>query len=210
MEETQKNQVETKQPTFGKLAEALSKAQGIMGGAKKDKQNPFFKSTYADLASVFDVIREPFACNGLSIVQTLDLNEKGQQIMITRLMHSSGEFVDSKMLIPYETNPQKLGSLITYYRRYSLMAIAGIPAEDDDGNAASGNVPKVQKVQNSQPIISEEQYTEISELLSNNEDLRENVMKYLETKHGLNGLRNIPVSVFNSIIPNIRQSKEGK
>lgn len=120
------------------LATSLAKAQGIMSGAKKSAKNPFFKSAYADLSSVFDAIREPFSKNGLSVTQTMDVLPDGKQVLCTRLLHSSGEFVDSRMLLPTEQNPQKLGSLITYYRRYSLMAIAGIPAEDDDGNVASG------------------------------------------------------------------------
>lgn len=133
------------------LATALSKAQGIMQGAKKDKKNPFFKSNYADLSSVFDAIREPFARNGLAVTQTMDILPDGKQILITKLLHTSGEFLDSKMILPVDPNPQKVGSCLTYYRRYALMAIAGLPAEDDDGNQAAGKpAPVAEYITNAQ------------------------------------------------------------
>jgi hypothetical protein len=152
------------------LATALCKAQSVMSGAKKDKQNPFFRSRYADLASVFDAIRAPFASNGLSITQTMDVLADGQQVLCTRLMHVSGEFIDSKMLLPKDPNPQKLGSAITYMRRYSLMAIAGIPAEDDDGNQASGNpLPKLD-------YISSKQVADLERLINGNDKVRAQVL----------------------------------
>ena len=58
--------------TIGKLSEALAKAQGAMQNAVKDSSNPFFKSTYADLASVWDACRKPLSDNGLAIIQTAD------------------------------------------------------------------------------------------------------------------------------------------
>jgi len=155
---------------IAKIANALNKAQGIMSGAKKDKKNPFFNSSYADLASVFDAIREPFASNGLSITQTMDILDSGVPILRTRLMHVSGEFIDSKMLLPQDPNPQKLGSAITYLRRYSLMSIAGIPAEDDDGNAASGRKPKSER-------LTLEHIGILETLINGYDDIREKVMK---------------------------------
>ena len=148
------------------LATALSKAQGVMSGAKKGAKNPFFKSSYASLSSVFDAIRAPFAENGLSITQTMDVLESEKQILCTRLLHVSGEYIDSKMLLPVEANPQKLGSLISYYRRYSLMAICGIPAEDDDGNAASSMSAPTPK------YINQKQISELEALINGNTRVR--------------------------------------
>lgn len=122
--------------SLGKIAEALSKAQATMSGAKKHSKNPYFNSKYSDLASVFEAIREPLTSNGLAVSQSIDVVD-GKQVIRTMLLHVSGEYLESTMFLPVESNPQKLGSAITYYRRYSLMAICGLPAEDDDGNAAS-------------------------------------------------------------------------
>jgi hypothetical protein len=162
--------IKSKEVRISNLATALCKAQGVMSGAKKSAKNPFFKSNYADLASVFDAIREPFSKNGLSISQTMDVLENGTQILCTRLLHVSGEFIDSKMLLPAEVNPQKLGSTITYLRRYSLMAICGIPAEDDDGNAASGKPAPAPK------YIDCNQLSELETLINGNARVRKLVL----------------------------------
>lgn len=126
--------------SIDKLAEALSSAQATMSGAKKDKANPFFKSKYADLSSIFEAVKEPFAENGLCITQIMEVLESGRTVLKTMLMHKSGQSIVSSMILPDIADPQKLGSAITYFRRYSLMSIAGIPAEDDDGNSASAYV----------------------------------------------------------------------
>ena len=153
------------------LAMALSKAQGRMAGAKKDKENPFFKSSYADLSSVFDAIRRPFFDNGLSITQPMDILD-GKQVLHTRLMHTSGGFINSTMILPNEPNPQKLGSLITYYRRYALMAIAGIAAEDDDGNSASYEDKKLKTT-----AISSTQVGTLEKLINGHTEVRKKVLE---------------------------------
>ena len=155
------------------ISAALSKAQAVMAGAKKSTRNDFFKTSYANLSSVFEAIREPFAENGLSVSQTMDVLDNGRQVLRTRLFHVSGEFLDSRMLLPEENNPQKLGSLISYYRRYALMAIAGVPAEDDDGNSASTKLATNQV----RHAISKEQIIELNELCHGDEKLIGNILK---------------------------------
>lgn len=122
---------------INELATALSKAQGQMGGAIKGASNPFFKSKYADLGSVISAIKEPLAENGLSYVQ-FPFSVQGEVGVTTRLMHSSGQWMESMFSIPAPKPDSHIyGSLITYCRRFSLQSIVGIPAEDDDGNAAA-------------------------------------------------------------------------
>jgi hypothetical protein len=120
-----------------KLAEALSQAQGQMKHAVKDRENPFFKSQYATLSAVWDACRKPLSDNGLAVVQSTDIID-GQMVLISRLIHSSGQWIDSYIPLSAEKpNPQSFGSALTYYRRYSLAAIVGIaPDDDDDGNSA--------------------------------------------------------------------------
>ncbi len=121
--------------TLGKLAEALAKAQAGMEGAKKDSENPFFHQKYADLASIWDACRKPLSDNGLSVIQTTD-NENGKVVIITTLIHSSGEWVRGKLAIkPMKEDPQALGSAITYGRRYALAAIVGVSPEEDDAES---------------------------------------------------------------------------
>jgi hypothetical protein len=124
------------------LAEAMAQAQGAMGAAIKGSSNPFFKSKYADLGSVIEAIKPHFAANGLSYVQ-FPVSGDNSVGVTTRLMHSSGEWLEQDYYIPLgKMDAQAAGSAITYARRYALQAIAGIPAEDDDGNAATQSAPK--------------------------------------------------------------------
>jgi hypothetical protein len=124
-------------PSIGKLALALSKAQAAITNATKSKDNPYFKSHYADLAAVLDVCRQPLAANELAVIQSTE--NEGEQIIVTTLLaHSSGEWARGRVkLKPVKNDPQSVGSAITYGRRYGLSAAVGVAAEDDDGNAAA-------------------------------------------------------------------------
>ena len=136
-------------PTIGKLAEALSKAQGEMGEARKEAENPYFRSKYADLATCWGVAREPLSRHGLAVVQTTaqefaEIGEASRKQLVitvhTVLMHSSGEWISGALSMPLAKNdPQGVGSAVSYGRRYGLSAILGIVGreEDDDANAAS-------------------------------------------------------------------------
>jgi len=116
---------------------ALAEAQMEIGNAHKDKTNPHYKSSYADLASIRDATREPFAKNELCLTQ-LVCPMGGRSMLVTILGHSSGEWLRSYLPIePTKRDPQGVGSAITYARRQSHAAIAGVAPDDDDGNAAS-------------------------------------------------------------------------
>ncbi len=121
------------------LASALAKAQASLSAAKKDRVNPHFKNQYATLQSIWESAREVLAPNGLSIVQTFDATDGRLMSIRTTLMHNSGQWIAGVLsMAPQQANPQGIGSAITYGRRYSLAAILGIVAdEDDDGNDAS-------------------------------------------------------------------------
>jgi len=122
---------------IGKLAEALAKAQAQMQGAIKDSSNPFFKSKYADLSSVWNSCREPLSNNGIAVIQTTDSGLDGAIELITTLVHSSGQFIRGRLPIkPVRPDPQGIGSAISYARRYGLSSIVGVIQEDDDGENA--------------------------------------------------------------------------
>ena len=129
-----------KSDAINELAKALAKAQKEIEGAHKDSTNPFFKSSYADLASVWDACREPLAKHDLAVVQTTHM-DGDKTILDTTLMHSSGQFITgSYLLTPKVNDPQGMGSAMTYARRYCLAAIVGVFQVDDDANLASGKV----------------------------------------------------------------------
>jgi hypothetical protein len=142
--------------TIIELSKAMAKAQAEMGGAVKDSSNPFFKSSYADLTSVIKAIKEPFANNGLSFVQ-FPISAPDHIGVTTRLMHESGEWLESECFLPIVKNdPQSAGSTITYARRYALAAMCGIPAVDDDAEMA---------MVRGKSYISERQYDELASLI---------------------------------------------
>lgn len=136
-----------KSETIGKLSKALTLVQGELKPASKDSDNPFFKSKYADLNSVWDACREPLAKNGLSVIQGNSVGIDNTVIVETILAHESGEWIQSELCLPLaKHDPQGVGSAVTYGRRYGLAAIVGIVADiDDDGNAASNNGAKAAK-----------------------------------------------------------------
>jgi len=105
----------------------------------KSATNPFFKSKYADLPAVWHTIKDLMAENGLAVVN-LNVIIEGQEYLETRIYHTGGEYLSSvSKLAPVKNDPQSVGSAITYMRRYALMSLLGLVADDDDdANAASG------------------------------------------------------------------------
>lgn len=133
-----------KSETITELAKAMSAVQLELKPAVKDANNPFFKSKYADLNSVWDSCRELLGKYGLAVIQGNSVGLDNTVIVETVLTHSSGQWIQSELALPLaKSDPQGVGSAITYGRRYGLAAMIGIVAdEDDDGNGASGQ-PKV-------------------------------------------------------------------
>lgn len=134
-----------------KLLEALAKMQGVLECAKKDSDNPYFKSKYADLANCLSTIKKPMADNGLSISQHCSFD--GTTVhCVTMLGHSSGQMMVSTLdVIVSKKDAQGIGAAITYARRYALSAVVGLAQEDDDGNGAVG----LTKNDENQPVQTE-------------------------------------------------------
>lgn len=169
---------------INELATALSKAQGVISPAIKDSKNGFFKSTYADLSSVWNACRDALSKNGLSIIQTMDFRE-GQNVLITTLAHSSGQWMRSFLsIITDKNNAQGLGSAITYLRRYALSAMVGITCseDDDDGNNACSVSDNKREELVRKPIITRDQAEEITSRLNECDDqFKQNVRNYLKS-----------------------------
>lgn len=128
------------------LSAAMAKAAPNIEGAVKGKVNPAFRSKYADLASVVDAIKPHLEPHGLWFRQVLHSGERGVGVE-TIIHHASGESLSCGVLFlpASKQDAQGFGSAITYARRYSLMAAFGVPAEDDDGNAAAGRQEAARK-----------------------------------------------------------------
>ena len=125
-----------KSQSLKNIAAALVLFHVKVESVKKDANNPFFKSKYASLSNILDVVNDPLNESGLTFCQfPTDTNG-----LTTILMHAeTGEYIQATYeMTPTKNDPQGRGSAITYQRRYALAAILGLNIdEDDDGNAAS-------------------------------------------------------------------------
>ncbi len=125
--------------SVAEFATAFAEAQGEMIHVKEGSANPFFDSKYANLADIWKCVRPILAKHGFSVIQSSTV-EDGLPVLVTTLMHSSGQWVRGWLPILNEKNTaQGQGGGITYARRYALASMVGTaPESDDDGNAASG------------------------------------------------------------------------
>jgi hypothetical protein len=140
----------TQSEQIAELAVALAKAQSENGIVIKDANNPYFKSKYATLAAVWESVRASLTKNGLSVVQMPSSDERGYYVE-TMLLHASGQWLKNRTYMrPVKDDPQGIGSLISYARRYALQAMTMVCPEDDDGEQAMGRDSK--PVVSSQPV----------------------------------------------------------
>ena len=127
------------------LYSALVKAQSQIKIAIKDSNNPHFRSKYADLVSVWDAVRDALHSNGLAVIQLSDIDASGVPVLLTRIIHESGEHIEGRypIICKDPNDPQKMLAAVTYARRGMLSSALGVTSDDDDGNsAASAPAPK--------------------------------------------------------------------
>jgi len=124
------------------LKHKIAKIQFEIDGLSKKEDNPFFKSKYVDLNQIIDAIRPLEVENQISITTPLT-NVGGLPAIALCITDLENDAEDISFIVPLPqlTDPQKMGSAITYYRRYMLMSYFNLKAEDDDGNFASKPTP---------------------------------------------------------------------
>ena len=175
------------------LAGALAKAQGMMENAVMNRTNPHFKSRYADLAAIINAARKALSANGLAFVQTIS-----DGVLHTRLLHTSGQWIASEHPLPMSGKPQEIGSALTYARRYSLSALLGIAAdEDDDANAASRSNGK----DNTEKLLNAEQMEYVWEKAREycDPDVQQEWIELLVKSVGHDQLAEVPASLFEML-----------
>ncbi|MEN0066144.1 MAG: ERF family protein [Myxococcota bacterium] len=124
---------------YATLGEALAAAQGDMKDPPKRKTNPHFKSSYAGMDDLLEVVRPVLAKHGIAFTQLLDILDSGRQVLVTRLWIGDGTGTNelvSRSLLPEVQDPQKARSAVTYARRTAFESIVGVAGcEDDDGES---------------------------------------------------------------------------
>jgi ERF superfamily len=123
------------------LSEALVAAQKEMPAVDRDSTNPHFKSKFTSLDNLLAKVRPVLNRHGVAVVQMPSQDDAGKPTLVTRLVHTSGEAMESTMpLLLAKSDPQGLGSALTYSKRYALSAALAIAdQEDDDGNGSDGS-----------------------------------------------------------------------
>lgn len=144
------------------LLKALSNVKKEVGKLSKTETNPFFKSKYFDINSLIEQVEPLLDKNGLLLLQPI-LNG----VVTSEIWHvETGFKVSSEINLGNILDPQKLGSAITYYRRYTLQSLLGLQAEDDDGNKASQTskptISNIQRMNNCKTLLElQEVYSSI-------------------------------------------------
>lgn len=163
--------IESNVSAQAKLAAALAKAQGEFGAIAKNKSvtirprdKPSYSFRYADMEELISKTRPALAKNGLSVVQSIGMDQQGQGYLDTVLMHGDGGSLHSRMPIPSFTkldDPKHFGAAMMYLRRYQYSAMLCLAADDDldeDGEEAGDPPPqREQRPARKQPKAADEQ-----------------------------------------------------
>lgn len=192
-----------------KLFVSLSKVQKNLQVATPNKKNGFYNdSPYADLAEVVKTARKVLTDNGFAVFQRVIVDKDKDSILHTTLCHSSGQWIESTMLInPDRKGVHAFGAALTFFKRYAFAAITGVivSEEDDDGNAAMSD----NKKENANKIvdaITNAEYTKLVSELNEREDILERIL----TKYNITSLRLIPPDKYKKCLKGIEDIKNTK
>lgn len=190
---------------INELMAALAKAQGKMSHAVKDSTNPHFKSKYADLASVWNACREPLAEQGLAVTQTMDFSGT-RQVLVTTLGHSSGQWMRSLMALPETSKPQEVGSMLSYFRRYSLASMVGVYQDDDDAESAQKVHREPAKEAPTGPKITQAQCAELDDWFTEFPDAKKGICEKFE----LTSVYDLQAKDFSYVVSVLERRKKNK
>lgn len=204
------------------LDTAMSKAWGEFPKIGYNRDNPFFKSNYADLQIIIDTIRPLLAKNGLYISYFTEITAEGMTILRTRLRHASGQWIETRArIIPQKNDQQSYGSCLTYNRRYSILSLLGLGVADDphDDDAEREMVPvrdvkskgvaintKYNPQEEKYEPITREQREELEYELTEYPDIVELVLEGLK----IQSIADMPKSKFMVSITRIRDIKNAR
>ena len=214
----------TRSEEIDKLSTALAKAQGEYTIAGRTKENPFFKSKYADLTERVKASRPALSKYGLSVIQPTFQNEDGQNILETIMQHTSGQWVAGTMrIIPSKADVQSLGSYMSSIKKYSYSSVTGVvsaDADDDDGELAVHQQRKdfekgvklnhkYNPGEQSYTSITKEQLEELRYELASHTDLAEEILEKMK----IQSLSDMPKNKFMIAVRRVREivrARDGK
>ena len=171
--------MEKQEKTVATLYQKLHLAKQQIGKVAKNATNPHFKKSYADINALLTAVEPILLENGLILLQPIIGND-----VVTRIIDiDSGEMVESFMTLPIITDPQKVLSAVTYFRRGTLQSLLSLQAVDDDGSAATiavASKPKLDKARFESAVASIQAGKYTKEQLIEKYDLNDVQLKALE------------------------------
>lgn len=157
----------------------LFEIQKNIGKLTKDTSNPFYKSKYADINQLIELTNPLFHEAGLMVLQPITGNTLKTQIFDVE----TNEVIESSLDLPQGNDPQKIGSAITYYRRYTLKALLNLQEEDDDGNKGASKMPtEATEPEDKKPWMTETQFNTYLALINKGETWMVRLNKKLNMK----------------------------
>ena len=198
------------------IATALAKAQGEFTVVRNNRLNPYFSSEYGDLHAIMQSIRPALVKNGISVTQQTKIKD-GATILVTRLRHSSGQFIETRSrVLPSKNDDQTFASALQFMKRHSLATLVGITITDDkyDDDAevqmisarnviAKGPSTKYDPKEQSHDTITKEQLEELEYELSEYPDIAEEVLDKMKIR----SLADLPKTKFLISLKRIREIK---
>jgi hypothetical protein len=204
------------------IAAALAKAQGEFPKIGMNQENPYFKSGFADLNNIVRSVRPALSKNGLSVTQQTKILAEGATILVTRIRHSSGQWIESRVrIIPPKNDMQSYASTLSYMKRHSLMALLNITIDsdysDDDAEVAMVSQRetfakgtainrKYDPREQSAEVISKDQLDELEYELAQYPDIAEMVLEGLK----IQSLADMPKSKYMVSLERIRTIKNAR
>lgn len=204
------------------IAAALSKAQGEFPRINVNQENPFFKSGFADLNNIVRSMRPAMSKNNLCLTQQTKILPDGATILVTRLRHSSGQWIESRVrILPPKNDMQSYASTLSYMKRHSIMALLNLTIDsdyaDDDAEVAMVTQRdtfakgvavnrKYDPREQSSEVISRDQLDELEYELSAYPDITEMVLDGLK----IQALADMPKSKYMVSIERVRSIKNAR
>lgn len=208
--------------TTNEIATALSKAQGEFPRVNVNQENPYFKSGFADLNNIVRSTRPALAKNGLSVTQQTKILGDGASVLVTRIRHASGQWIESRVrIIPPKNDMQSYASTLSYMKRHAIMALLNITIDadyaDDDAETAMVSQRdtfakgtainrKYDPKEQSSEVISKDQLEELEYELAQYPDIAEMVLDGLK----IQSLADMPKSKYMVSIERVRSIKNAR
>lgn len=172
--------------------EKLFALQNEIGAISKDAKNPFYKSKYFDINSLINQLQPLLQKHRLLLLQPIE-----ESLVYSKMVCvDTGEFVVSCMKLPEILDPQKMGSAVTYYRRYTLGSLLGLQSVDDDANLTIGAGTKPVTSRPKKEKLSKDRFDKaISAYKENPEIVKDNLRNFELDQVQINKLKSLKITL---------------